>query len=105
VVRCARLAAIMALLITGIAWPMFGQGIHRLKADSARWHEAERLRRDLERDSAGPAAVLRLAVLELAIGRAERARELLIVDSAESLWPDEVLAPLMADAGPSGRLL
>jgi len=98
VVRRAGLAAAMALLLTGGGRPMLGQGIHSLTADSARWHEVERLRTDLEGDSAGPAAVLRLAVLELAIGRPEKARELLSRDSATSLWPVEILAPLIGDA-------
>jgi len=98
VARLARLAAVTVLLVAGSGRPVFGQGIHTLTADSARWHEVERLRTDLEGDSAGPAAVLRLAVLELAIGRAEKARELLRRDSAASPWPVEILAPLMGDA-------
>ncbi|UCD23631.1 MAG: transglycosylase SLT domain-containing protein [Gemmatimonadota bacterium] len=96
--KSVSLAVLTVVLWSGGAGQMSAQGTHSLEADSARWHEVQRLRGLLAGDSAGPAVILRLAVLELAIGRPERARELLTRGSTTALWPAEITTPLLGDA-------
>ncbi len=91
-------SVVVVLLGLATASPVGGQVIHELGTEGARWHSAQRLQAELETDSAQPAAALRLAVLELSIGRPERARALLTADSGSTIWPVDIVLPLLASA-------
>jgi soluble lytic murein transglycosylase len=94
--RSATVAALVILVLS--ASRLSGQALHELDAEGARWHSALRLKAALEADPRQPAAILRLAVLELSLGRPEKARALLTRDSGRSIWPDEIVVPLLASA-------
>lgn len=89
--------AVLAVVVSS-ASPSLGQALHDLDANGARWHAAVRLQAELDASPGQPAAVLRLAVLELSLGRPEKARALLTPDSGTAIWPDEIVLPLLARA-------
>jgi tetratricopeptide (TPR) repeat protein len=89
---CAALVALwMAPLGGSCAW---AQRAGEFQSPAAPWREARRLWGEIEADSTHPFTVLRLAALELSIGRPEKAGELLGCDSGSS-WPGEVVDPLL----------
>ena len=89
---CAALVALwMALLGGSCAW---AQRTGEFQSPPAPWREARRLWGEIEADSTHPFTILRLAALELSIGRPEKAGELLGRDS-DSSWPGEVVDPLL----------
>ncbi len=100
--RVVRLRSIVVpasvVLAVASSSPLLGQVLHELDTEEAPWHAAIRLRAELDADPAQPAAALRLAVLELSLGRPERARAILNTDSGTAIWPDEIVFPLLARA-------
>ncbi|UCG86301.1 MAG: transglycosylase SLT domain-containing protein [Gemmatimonadota bacterium] len=91
---CTVLAALWVVAGASCVW---AQRVEELRSQTALWHEARRLRNALEADPAQPAAILRLAALELSIGRPEKAGDLLSRDWGQS-WPQEIVSPLRGEA-------
>jgi len=86
-------AALLSLVVGSCAW---AQQVSGFRSPADLWHEVRRLQGELEIDSTRPAVILRLAVLELSIGRPEKAADLLSRDSVSS-WPQEMVDPLLGE--------